>query len=203
MALKDKEGNWLNRNGKPVPVKQINKVTKRKDLTVTKIMKKAIKLEVMMSKFKYEIMEEVNKYLKYVENNAGVETNSKGNVVLSDYSGVNQIEISKNDMYEYDEKLIIAKDLIDECLVEWSSDSNINLKAIVSEAFNVDKKGKVNQYMIFRLTKLEINHPTWLKAMELIRQSQDVVGSRQYVSLRRRASPNDKYETINLNFSSI
>jgi len=67
----------------------------------------------------------------------------------------------------------------------------------------VDKKGKVNKYMLFRLMNLEIKHEKWIKAIQLIRESQSVVGSRQYISMRTRNGNNEKYKTINLNFSSL
>lgn len=37
-----------------------------------------------------------------------------------------------------------AKHLIDECLKEWTADGRDEIKAIISSAFNVDKKGEIS-----------------------------------------------------------
>jgi hypothetical protein len=44
----------------------------------------------------------------------------------------------------FDERLQAAKQLIDECLKEWTTDGRDEIKAIINQAFNVDKKGEIS-----------------------------------------------------------
>lgn len=204
MSAKTKNGSWINRNGNAVNPKLIDPVAKRRDRVVERIIKKAEKLESMMLKVKQEIFNEVETYMNYIQKKSGAEeVDTKGNITLSDYSSLKKVKIQINEMLEFDERLNVAKQLIDECLTEWASDAAEELKAIVAEAFNVDKKGKVNKFMLFRLKKIRVKHPKWTKAMQLIDESTDVVGTRQYLMFQTRESIRDDFRTINLNFSSI
>jgi hypothetical protein len=206
MARVDKDGNWINRNGKPVSPEHINKVVKKRDQVVSKIMAKALRLEGNIKKAKMDILKEVDRYLQALAKASEADMSikdSKGNITLTDYSGLNQIEVSINDLVEFDERILVAKDLIDKCLNKWADGANENIRSIISEAFNTDKQGKINKFMIIRLTKIEIKDPDWKKAIGLIIDSMNVRGTRQYVNLRTRESSDDRYRTINLNFSSI
>lgn len=204
MALKTKSGEWLDSRGRAVAPAYIQKIDKERDKIVERIFRKAEDLEKRMKMFKDEIYELVESYLDFLEKESGGKgTDWKGNLILTGFSGDKQVEVSIHDIIEFDERLIIAKSKIDECLKRWSENSHNNIRAIVQEAFNVDKKGRVNTHMILRLTRLKIRDALWKEAMELIKDSIRIRGSRRYVNIRRRKDVQDKWETVNLNFSSI
>ncbi len=207
MAIKNENGELLNGSGKWVPKKNIPKKDLKRDSIVSKLFSRAEKTESNIRTFKDTVLKEVNSWIEYLEEEAGISgatlKNTKGNICLTDLAGQKQIIVKINDMIEFDEGLNIAKTLIDECLSSWSEGANDNIKAIISEAFNVDKKGKVNTYMVLRLLKLKIRDKRWEKAMELIKESMNVAGSRRYVNFRVRKSRDDKWKSINLNFSTI
>lgn len=204
MALKDENGNWINVNGNPIPEKNVPKVLKKRDAAVTRIIKRALNLEKQMKLYKIKISEEVSKYISSIGDIGKFEVSAKGNITLTDYAGLNQVCIQVNDSFEYDERFNMAKGLIDECVQEWSKDANENLQALVAEAFNVDKKGKVNHYMITRLfNNVQVKHPKWKQAKQLYYESQNAVGSRKYIMLRSRRDKESDWVQVNLNFSSL
>ena len=69
---------------------------------------------------------------------------AKGNVTFSSFDGAQQITIRVQETLTFGPELQIAKDLIDECVTEWSEGANANLRAIISDAFQVDKEGQLN-----------------------------------------------------------
>ncbi len=204
MAVLNQDGEWMNRNGRFVNPKTINRVAKKRDAVVSKVMQKTMKLQSDMEKHKAWVRAEAEKYLAYVKKHAGVEdVVTKGNLTLSDYANLHAIEISVNDIIVFDERLNVAKGIIDKCLLKWTKKSNINLKAIVDQAFAVDKKTGVNKMMILKLLEIEIQDSDWKKAMNMIRESMSVSGTRQYLGFRKRANSEAKFTAINLNLSCM
>ncbi|WP_348628105.1 DUF3164 family protein [Rhizobium sp. J15] len=59
----------------------------------------------------------------------------------------------------------------------------------ITRAFNTDKEGQIHTADLFMLLRLEIRDDRWLRAMEAIRNSITVTGSKVYVRLCERDSP--------------
>jgi hypothetical protein len=224
MAIKDTQGNWLDTRGTPVPPKYIDPIDKKRDDVVTKVVAEALKLEKTMKKSKTAVLKLVNSYLDLLGKEAGKD-DWKGNLTLRDFSGVSALEISISDLIRFDERLQMAKTIIDELVLVWGKSSRPELVTIIQQAFNVDKSGRINQAMVLRLLKLKINDPKWEEAIHLIRESIQVVDSRKTMTIKLRtptqtagastptpigkkgsqkelASDGD-WQTLNLNFSSI
>ena len=157
-----------------------------------------------MRTVKEKILNEVMQYITELQQVNGIKKQeTKGNYTLSDYANLNQVEVSINNVVEFDERLNLAKSLIDKCLIKWTKRGNQNVRAIVNDAFDVDKKGNVNKMRIFSLMSLKINDKDWKKAMELIRSSMQVTSTKQYLNIRTRENVIDKWNFVNLNFSSL
>ncbi len=204
MAVINGNGEWLNRNGRFVQPSTINKAMKKRDKVVCKIMKRTEALNVKMAEHKAWVKAEIEAYMTWLKAHADVtDVETKGNMTLSDYANLQAVEISVNDIIVFDERLNLAKGIIDKCLRKWTGESNVNIKAIVDEAFNVDKKGSVNKMMIMRLLGIEIKDADWVKAMNMIRESIAIGGTRKYLAFRKRSSCEDEFKAMNLNFSSM
>ncbi len=204
MPLKDEQGNWLNRNGRPIPEANIDPIAKRRDEAVSRMVAKALKLEAEMKKVKEEILAEVMQYIGHLQKLNGIKKQAtKGNYTLSDYANLQQVQVSMSNVIEFDERLNLAKTLIDKCLIKWTKRGNQNVRAIITDAFDVDKKGNVNKMRIIGLLALQISDKEWKQAMELIRSSMQVSDTRQYLNIRTRKNVINKWEFVNLNFSSL
>lgn len=204
MAKKTKDGLWIDSAGNEIPAKYVPKHEKRRDAVVEKIFKKAQKLEAAMKKQKAEITEEIKKYIATITSENKIKKDWKGNLSLTGFSGTIQVELDIKDVVQYDERLNMAKGLIDEYLQrKCAANGNDELKTIVHQTFNIDKKGVVNQYMLKRLCKINIKDKTWQQAIKLIKESEQVTNTKEYTVFRYRETSRDKWQTINLNFSSI
>ena len=203
MSLKDKDGNWIDPRGQAVPQAYVKALDRKRDHEVEMAVKEALVIEKRMKDLKEKILGRIMKYRAAIEKDTGVKLEGKGNLCLTNFSGDKQLEFSMNDIIVFDEKLQIARQLINDCIGEWSDGANKNLKVVINQAFELDKKGKVNTQAILKLRQLNIRNAKWKKAMELIGESISITGTRQYLNIRARKNSSAKLKTINLNFSSM
>ena len=170
----------IDANGQSIPTSIIRPEILKQDAIVTKTINRAIKLHDRMVADKNQFFEDVELYLQQVAEKNGLDW--KGNAVLNSFDGKYRVEIRFKERIQFGIELQLAKQKIDECLKAWSADSNVNLRAIISEAFQVDKKGEIAKYRILRLRRYNIKDQTWKEAMELIDQAIQVVSTKQYIN---------------------
>ena len=104
---------------------------------------------------------------------------------------------------QFDERIQAAKSLIDECLNEWSAGSRPELRTLIERAFNVDKEGNLSTSRILGLQRVEIKDERWLKAMQAISESVQVVSSKSYVRLYERIGDSDQWQPIALDMAGV
>lgn len=127
---------------------------------------------------------------------------SKGNLTLFSFDGKYKVVRQCQDSIRFDERLQAAKALIDECIQSWSVDSNDNLKALINDAFQVDKEGQISTGRVLGLRRLNISDEKWQQAMQAISDSIIVVDSKNYVRFYER-DEDGKYQPISLDFANI
>jgi hypothetical protein len=91
----------------------------------------------------------------------------KGNVQLMSYDKRLKIERSRQDRLTTNDHMVVATQLVDQCLGDWSKGSNKNLQAFVRKYFRTDAQGKYNIADLQRVRKLKLTtpDPLWDKAM--------------------------------------
>jgi hypothetical protein len=164
-------------------------------------MGRATRLHDKIAYEKDKMTADIDKYLQKTAEQYG--ENWKGNAELVSFDGKFKVEIRNRERIDFDEKLQIAKMKIDECLKRWTEDSNVNLQAVINEAFQVDKKGEIAKHRILGLRKYNINDKEWKLAMELIDEAIQVTSTKQYIAFYERPSTNKPFQLISLNFSAI
>lgn len=97
----------------------------------------------------------------------------KGNVSLFSFDRRFKIERSRQDRETTNEHIIVAKQLVDDCVRDWSKGANKNLQSFVAKYFRTDADGNYNVSDLKRLRKLELAHPddNWDKAMDALDNS--------------------------------
>jgi len=204
MAKINSKGEWENRNGKPIDPKLIPIQYKRRDKTVEDIFEMVFGLSGKLGTTKSNIIKRIHKYLEYQAKRNKVEPKDiSGNIQLSNYNNTMQVNLSRNDTISFDENLNLAKALIDKCLKKWSKSARSELRSIITDAFNIDRKGRVNIYSILKLKQIQSRDKDWKAAMDLINKAQNIVGSKQYLQFRMRNDVKEEWQSLSLNFSSI
>lgn len=197
------EGYIMNAKGHLIPEASVKELDKLRDQVIMKLVLQAKALndnmkaakDIMFSEFENFVAISAQEY----DTKIGGE---KGNTTLLSYDGKFKVQMAINDNIVFDERLQVAKSLIDECLNEWTADSNDNIKALIGNAFQVDKEGKINTRRVLGLRSLKISDPKWLKAMEAISDSIQVTSSKEYIRVYER-DDEGKYQQIPLDFSNV
>lgn len=197
-------GYMENAQGHLVPVDAVNDLDiLRNDLVIAAV-SMAQELRQDLTHYKESVTDDITAFIelaaeKYDTTFGG----KKGNLTLTSYDGRYRLQIAISDTITFDERLQIAKQLIDECIHKWTENSSVNIKALIEHAFQTDKQGNINTGRVLGLMKLKINDQTWTKAMEALKDSISVASSKSYMRLYQRVGNEDKYEQISLDVSSL
>lgn len=197
------EGYRLNDKGHLIPVDKIKEIDKLRDETVISLVEKAKQLQATIIGTKDILFNDCNSFIELSAKEYDTQFGGKkGNVSLMSFDGKYKVQIAISDKLVFDERLQVAKSLIDECLTEWTADSNDNVKAIIDNAFAVDKEGKINIRRVLSLRSLNIVDDKWQKAMQAISDATQVISSKEYIRFYER-DEHGKYNQISLDFANL
>ncbi len=203
MAEKKKQI-WLDSRGKEVPAEYVPALDKKRDAMVKKLHKRALKIEEIITAFKVETVSGIKNYLDEVAKVKKVRENWKGNITLDTFDGSLRIERNMDDTIGFDEKLSLVKTMIDKWFMSKLSGIEDSISKIITQAFNVDKKGRINTAMLMRLFHLDITDSEWKKAMQLLKESITITSTREYIKFRKKTktSTGEEYQNICLDFNN-
>lgn len=197
------EGYKQDAKGNLVPVANIKQIDLEKDELILNIVSQAKLSAKVLSDFKEKSMKEIQSFVELSADKYGVKIGRiKGNVQLVTFDGKYKVLRAMSDSLTFDEKLLAAKELIDECLRDWSEGARDEIRIIINSAFDVDKKGKVNTAKILELRRYSIEDVRWKKAMRIIDDSITVEFSKAYIRVYERLE-NGEYKPISLDVASV
>ncbi len=189
--------------GNLVMVEKIKDVDLLRDEVVEEVFKASKEINELIAAKKKFMIDSVDTFLQISAEQYDVSHGGKkGNVTLTSFDGRKRVQVAISDVISFDERLQTAKELIDRCLTRWSNGANSNLKAVVNNAFRVDKQGKVDSKRILELRRLNITDEDWDKAMEAINDSIQILASKRYIRVYERVD-DDKYTQMVLDFSAV
>ncbi|NSZ48477.1 DUF3164 family protein [Agrobacterium vitis] len=194
---------WMeNARGDLVPIGNIKPEDKLQDETVRKIMKYAVDLSAQIARFRGHTVADLGAFDAILAQEYGAKIGGKkGNRTYQTIDGKMRVVVQVSDQISFGPQLQIAKGLIDECLTEWSAESRPEIQAIVTRAFNTDKEGQINKAELFMLLRLDIGDQRWQRAMDAIRNSITVTGSKEYVRFYMRQSIEDGWQAVTIDLA--
>jgi hypothetical protein len=190
--------------GRQVPVSMIKKFDLKRHDLVCSIMERAFAERERLAEFKQQVWEEIQSFVDESAKDSGAKKlgGKKGNITLTSFDGRYKLIVAVNDGILFNEKLQIAKQLIDECIGKWSKNARPELKVLVDDAFNVGKNGLVSTGKVLGLRRLNITDATWRRAMDAITESIQVVSSKTYMRFYERQD-DESYKQIPLDVASL
>lgn len=198
------EGYWRDARGSLVPVDLIKPIDKQRDQLVREIVASAQTLSKLLTDFKGRSFGDIEAFVDLSLQEYGTKLGGKkGNVTLATFDGQYKVLRANADNINFDERIQAAKELIDECVVEWSDGARPEIKAIIEHAFAVDKQGKISIGRVLNLRRLDIKDPRWIKAMDSISDSLQVIGSTSYIRIYERVGDSEKYVQIPLDMAAV
>jgi len=196
------EGYWKDQQGRLVPLEMVKPIDRARSDLVMEIVGKSLNLSEILKNFRDRAIDDVKAFVEISAEQYGAKIGGrKGNITLTSFDGEYQVVLAVADCIIFDERLQAAKALVDECLRDWTDGARPELKAIVDNAFAVDRAGKINTGRVFALRRLDINDPKWKRAMEAISDSVTIHSTKEYIRIYKRNDKGD-YIRVNLDIAS-
>lgn len=191
---------WRGNKGELIPAENVPAKRQLEDETVRKIVAFGKPLSAQIARFRQHAFDDVDRFVALVDQDYNAKRGGrKGNLTLTSVNGLFKVEAQYADLISFGPELQSAKALIDECLAEWSADAIAPLRAVVHNAFNVEKGGLINKAELMRLKTYEISDERWQRAMTAIDDSIRVVGTKRYVRIYARETLDDEFVQIPIN----
>lgn len=195
------EGYMKDQLGRLVPVEQVKEIDQARDALVREIVGKALDVSTQIREFKTGVMGDIQAFVDLsAERFQAKVGGAKGNITLLSYDGRFKVQRAIDEYIVFDERLQVAKALIDECIHAWSEGSRSEIRVLINDAFQVDQQGKVNTKRILGLRRLDITDERWKRAMDAIGESIQIAGSKAYIRVYERQADGG-YEQISLDVS--
>ena len=174
-------------DGSLVPESKVKPIDKTRSQLCHDLCEQAKLMQAQLLAFKLASMQAVAEFVE--QSAAQYDINlggKKGNVSLISFDGQYKVVRQMQERIDFGEQLLAAKALIDECIVDWSRGSNANIKALVNQAFAVDKEGKVSTTRVLGLRRVEIADERWKRAMQAIADSMVIAATKPYIRFYQR-----------------
>ncbi len=189
--------------GNLIPLENIKETDLLRDELVMEIVAKAQAVRDNIAAFKQSAMEDIAAFAQLSAEKYGAKLGgTKGNIRLMSFDGAYRIALAMQDTLSFDERLAAAKALIDECINEWTAGSRPELKALINDAFQVDKEGNISTTRVLGLRRLSIDDEKWHRAMDALSDSVQVQTSKPFVRVYRREA-NGEYSLMSLDIAKV
>jgi len=204
MAKTDKDGNWIDARGHLVPPDLIPEIDRKRDALVEKWIKKARKRSAEQAELRKECAGDIDGFLAFLAKSKKVRESWRGNIQFKSFDESLIIERAMSDRIDFNENLQLAKAQIDVWLKNRIGSTDPSLAKIISQAFNVDKKGRINTAVILKLMHLEIDDHDWKKAMAILRESIIIASTKLYIRFKEKiqGEGGEAWKNISLDFAN-
>ncbi len=190
--------------GRLVHIDNVAEIDKLRNEMVLDILSNARKLQKRMIAFKEKALSEINAFVDLSAQKYDVRLGGKkGNLTLYSYDMQSKVMIQISEYLVFDERLQVAKSIVDECFTNWTEGGRSEIKTVINDAFSVNKEGKINIKSILALRKLEITDPLWQKAMQAISDSLQVAGSKSYLRIYKRSGQEGRWQHVTLDMAGL
>lgn len=194
---------WQDTRGRLIAEELVKEMDKERDALVTSFVQRAKETQEALRTFKTQVFDDVAAFVELSAEKYEVKIGGrKGNLTLFSFDGKYKLQVAVANHIRFDERIQAGKALIDECLHEWADEARPELKALIDNAFQVDKEGNLSTARILSLRRVDIQDKRWTKAMQAISDSVQIVGSKDYVRFYER-NEQGKYMPIPLDMAGV
>lgn len=193
----------LSSNGHLVPIKQIKPEVALREEAIRDLISKAGSLQKQLADFKATAMAVVGNVVSLSAERYEVEIGGKeGNVTLTSFDGTIRVTRSIAKTIAFDEGLQAAKELIDECIRDWSVGAREEAQVLIQDAFRADSSGQLSTDRVLGLRRLPFSDERWKTAMDAIADSIFVTDRKAYIRFHKR-NESGGWDSISLDFAKL
>jgi len=198
------EGYLKKHNGTLVPKDQVKELDLLRDELVSNIAATFIAERETLRQLKQTVLDEIAAFVQLSAEQYDTKLGGKkGNINIMSFDGAYKVSVQISEYIIFDERLQVAKALIDECIHDWSNGADDKILTLVNDAFQVDKQGNVSTSRILGLRRLKIEDDKWQQAMQAIADSMTTAGSKTYIRAYERVGSTDQWKVISLDFAAL
>jgi hypothetical protein len=189
--------------GALVPKDMVKTQHQLEDQAVRRVLFHARLLSAQIARFKGHSFEDLNGFQSLLEQEyGGKKGGAKGNVTYQSFDGLMKVQVQIADQISFGPELQEAKKLIDACLTEWGGESRPEIAALVNRVFSVNKEGQINRAELFSLLRLDIEDERWVRAMNAIKDSIRVTGTKSYLRFYERARADAPWSAVTIDIAT-
>lgn len=195
-------GYLKNAKGHLVPQELVKPIDALRDELVRDLCAEANNISEQLASFKRRALARIDEFVEFSAAEYDVKMGGKkGNIDLVSYDGELKIVVQVRDLLQLDERMLAARALIDEYLAEMLDGAKSDIVKLINGAFSTDPAGQVSVSKVMGLRRIDIDHPTWRRAMQALVDAMSINGSCRYIRLYRRAGSSSAYTSICLDIA--
>jgi hypothetical protein len=173
--------------GRLVPLEMVKPQDQQRDELVRSLFAHHAAVRQTCDRFRVMADGDIDAHLKLIQEQYGVKRAGQvGNLVLSTYDGQYRIVRAVDKQITFTDEIHAAKQLIFECVKEWTKDTRKEIQVVVDDAFRQDKQGHLSADRILGLLRWDIEDDRWQRAMQAIKDSVQVQSTKTYLRFYER-----------------
>ncbi len=193
-----------NAKGNLIAEANVTATDREMDQVVRKIHDFGAALSAQMWRFRLHTLEDIATFLERVRERYNARLGGrKGNVQITSFDGRLRVVLAQAEHVAVGPEIDSARALVEECLDEWTKRSNVNLQALVREAFRPDAEGNLSVAQLLRLRRVAIDDPRWREAQRAIADALRPTSRSEYVRLYARPNPAEKWLQVPLHLATV
>lgn len=194
----------LDGKGRMAPDRLVSPREDLEDACVRRIAAYGVDLADQIARYRAHVHDDVNALLEILASDYKVtrKNGARGNLSLTSYDGRIRVTIQAADRVAWGPELQVARQLIDECLEEWSDGSHENVRALLQGALVPDREGHISRDAVWRLRRIDIDDDRWRQVRRALDDAVRVVGRKTYVRLHVRGSSEDKWRVVPIDIAA-
>ena len=192
------QGYRLDGKGRMVPERLVRPAEELEDACVRRIAAFGVDLADQIARYRAHVHDDVGALLEILASDYGAarKAGARGNLSLTSYDGRIRVTVQAADRVSWGPELQVARQLIDECLAEWSDGSRDEVRALLQGALVPDREGHISREAVWRLRRIDIDDDRWRQVRRALDDAIRVVGRKVYVRLHVRGSTEDRWRAV-------
>lgn len=197
-------GYRLDGKGRMAPDRLVRPAEELEDACVRRIAAFGVDLADRIARFRAHVHDDVNALLEILASDYGAarKAGSRGNLSLTSYDGRVRVTVQAADRVAWGPELQVARQLIDECLAEWSDGSRDEVRALLQGALVPDREGHISREAVWRLRRIDIDDDRWRQVRRALDDAIRVVGRKTYIRLHVRGSAEDRWKAVPIDIAA-
>lgn len=197
------EKTMVDGQGNVVPLRYVKKYDRERDRIARRILARWIKTRSQLRACYEETLADIEALEIQAAGSERKLGGEKGNLTFQSFDGL--VQIARLARYElrFDERLQAARDLIYAMLEDKTAGIDADIAVIIRGVFAPSSEGMLSRSRVLGLLRYDIRNPSWVRAMDLIRESISSKRGKTLLAVSQKANREAEWESILLDVAKV